>query len=89
MRLYTRKNAFITFSNSTKEDRLNILDSIIIEYKKRISELSTVITQEMGPLKLYLKAQVLLVRHFMQVRKILDRYNFQKKSILQLFKKSQ
>ncbi len=77
--VYSAKNAFITFSNSTKEDRLNILDSIIIEYKKRISELSTVITQEMGaPKTLSEKAQAPSgLGHFMQVRKILDRYNFQ------------
>ena len=75
------RKAFISYSNSSKEDRLSILDRIISSYKKRMGELSNAITIEMGaPKTLSEKAQVPSgLGHFMQAKKILENFSFEKK----------
>ena len=53
------KEAFIEFSFSTKEERVEILEKIIAEYEKRSEELAKTISKEMGaPLWLSNVAQV-------------------------------
>ena len=74
------RKAFITYSNSSKEDRLSILDRIISSYKNRMDELSNAITLEMGaPKTLSEKAQVPSgLGHFMKAKKILENFSFEK-----------
>ena len=74
------RNAFINYSKSSKEDRLNILERIISSYKKRMHDLSNAITIEMGaPKTLSEKAQVPSgLGHFMQAKKILENFSFEK-----------
>ena len=74
------RKAFISYSNSSKDDRLSILDRIISSYKKRMGELSNAITLEMGaPKTLSEKAQVPSgLGHFMQAKKILENFSFEK-----------
>ena len=42
------KAAFVDFSFSTKEERVQILENIITEYEKRSEELAETISKEMG-----------------------------------------
>lgn len=42
------RTAFDSFSQTTKEERIALLDRILVEYKKRYDEFATLITQEMG-----------------------------------------
>ena len=74
------RKAFISYSNSSKEDRISILDRIISSYKKRMDELSKAITIEMGaPKTLSEKAQVPSgLGHFMKAKKILENFSFEK-----------
>ena len=74
------RDAFINYSKSSKEDRLNILERIISSYKKRMHDLSNAITIEMGaPKTLSEKAQVPSgLGHFMQAKKILENFSFEK-----------
>ena len=53
------KEAFKTFGFSSKEERIELLESIISEYEKRSEELAKTISEEMGaPLWLSNVAQV-------------------------------
>ena len=74
------RNAFINYSKSSKEDRLNILERIISSYKKRMHDLSNAVTIEMGaPKTLSEKAQVPSgLGHFIQAKKILENFSFEK-----------
>ena len=74
------RKAFISYSNSSKEDRISILDRIISSYKKRMDDLSKAITIEMGaPKTLSEKAQVPSgLGHFMKAKKILENFSFEK-----------
>ena len=74
------RKAFISYSKSSKEDRISILDRIISSYKKRMDELSKAITIEMGaPKTLSEKAQVPSgLGHFMKAKKILENFSFEK-----------
>ena len=71
------RKAFISYSKSSKEDRISILDRIISSCKKRMDELSKAITIEMGaPKTLSEKAQVPSgLGHFMKAKKILEQFN--------------
>ena len=42
------KKAFITFSRTTREERISMFERIITEYRARRSELARVMTEEMG-----------------------------------------
>ena len=74
------RKAFISYSKSSKEERISILDRIISSYKKRMDELSKAITIEMGaPKTLSEKAQVPSgLGHFMKAKKILENFSFEK-----------
>ena len=74
------RKAFISYSKSSKEDRISILDRIISSYKKRMDDLSKAITIEMGaPKTLSEKAQVPSgLGHFMKAKKILENFSFEK-----------
>ncbi|SNZ06698.1 aldehyde dehydrogenase (NAD+) [Cohaesibacter gelatinilyticus] len=42
------KDAFPAFSRTTKQERVELLESIMVAYKKRYDEMASIITQEMG-----------------------------------------
>lgn len=73
------KKAFETFSQTSREERLAILDRIIAEYKKRMPEMAAVITLEMGaPAFLAQKAHAPSgIGHLMTARKILENFAFE------------
>ncbi len=73
------KDAFETFSQTTREERLAILDRIIEEYKKRMPEMADVITLEMGaPAFLANKAHAPSgIGHLMTARKVLETFPFE------------
>jgi aldehyde dehydrogenase (NAD+) len=73
------KAAFETFSLTTKEERLALLDKIIEVYGSRLDELATIISQEMGaPLWLAQIAQAPAgLGHLMTARKVLEDFSFE------------
>ena len=75
------KNAFKSFSLITKKQKIDIFNNIIDVYKKKLNELSSIITSEMGaPKTLAEKAQAPSgLGHFIQVRKIIEDFSFEKK----------
>jgi aldehyde dehydrogenase (NAD+) len=74
------KAAFETFSQTSKEERLALLDSIIAVYSNRLNDLAEIISQEMGaPLKLAQQAQALAgLGHLGTMRAVLADYEFEK-----------
>jgi aldehyde dehydrogenase (NAD+) len=74
------KEAFKAFSKFSKQEKIELLENIINVYKKRMPELASAITTEMGaPITLSTKAQVPSgLGHFIQAKKTLENYNFEK-----------
>ncbi len=72
------KAAFETFSLTSKEERLALLDRIIAVYSGRLDELSDIISQEMGaPLWLAQAAQAVAgLAHFSTARAVLADFEF-------------
>ncbi|HWM22932.1 MAG TPA: aldehyde dehydrogenase family protein [Ilumatobacteraceae bacterium] len=72
--------AFETFSLTSREDRLALLDRIIEVYKSRMAEMGDIISQEVGaPLWLARRAQAGAgIGHFMTARKVLAEFEFEK-----------
>lgn len=66
--------AFETYSTSSREDRLALLDRIIAAYALRMPELAAAITEEMGaPNALAINAQAAAgIGHFMTARAVLE-----------------
>src|SRR5690349_12120278 len=53
------KKAFVTWSQTSREERLDVLNRILAEYQKRFGDLATAVTEEMGaPSSLAQRAQV-------------------------------
>jgi len=53
------KAAFATWSQTSREERLDVLQRIVAEYQKRFGDLATAVTEEMGaPASLAQRAQV-------------------------------
>ena len=73
------KNAFVTFSFSHKEERLELLEKIMDVYKKRMSDLALAITNEMGaPKNLADAAQAPSgLGHLKKAYNTLKEYNFE------------
>jgi aldehyde dehydrogenase (NAD+) len=73
------RRAFESFSRTTKDERLALLQRILEAYNKRYAELVEVISREMGaPLGLSKAAQAATgVAHLMQTMKILKDFNFE------------
>ena len=42
------RKAFATWSQTSREERLDVLQRIIAEYQKRFGDLATAVTEEMG-----------------------------------------
>ncbi|MFB4298799.1 aldehyde dehydrogenase family protein [Actinomadura sp. NTSP31] len=74
------KQAFETFSLTTKQERLDLLDAIIAVYGRRMEELADVISQEMGaPLSLARAAQAAAgFGHLATARAVLADFEFER-----------
>lgn len=73
------KNSFESWSQSTREERLELLDRIIALYAERMEEMAQVISNEMGaPMSLARSAQAPIgMVHFKTARKALADYPFE------------
>ena len=73
------KQAFITFGESTKDERVAILESIIKQYDARQEELAKTISEEMGaPIWLSNVAQVTSgLSHFKDTLAVLKDFKFE------------
>lgn len=73
------KNAFTTYSQTTREERIELLEKIIAAYSARMGEVATAISQEMGaPLKLAQAAQAPSgLGHFMSTLNVLKTFEFE------------
>ncbi|NYT64699.1 aldehyde dehydrogenase family protein [Alcaligenaceae bacterium] len=71
-------NAFTQFSQSHRNDRVELLENLIAVYTRRSDEMALAITQEMGaPMTLSKQAQAKAgLRHLTQTLKVLRDYNF-------------
>jgi aldehyde dehydrogenase (NAD+) len=72
--------AFETFSRTTRDERLALLDRIIEVYTSRVAEMGAVISQEMGaPLRMAQRAQAGAgIAHFATARRVLSEFEFEK-----------
>ncbi len=73
------RKAFETFSRTSREDRLALLEKILAIYKERAGELAAAISQEMGaPVKLANAAQAPSgIGHFMSTIKAMKNFEFE------------
>jgi aldehyde dehydrogenase (NAD+) len=74
------RKAFETYSLTTRDERLALLDSIIAVYTGRLEELAGIISQEMGaPLSLARAAQAVAgLAHIMTARAVLADFEFER-----------
>ncbi|SDE24598.1 aldehyde dehydrogenase family protein [Kordiimonas lacus] len=72
------REAFESFAFTSREERLELLNAIIAEYKKRMAEMAEVITLEMGaPKTLAERAHAPSgLGHLMTAAKVLENYEF-------------
>jgi aldehyde dehydrogenase (NAD+) len=72
------KRAFETYSQTSREERLALLDKVIETYKKHMGEMAKLISQEMGaPMSLANAAQAPAgLGHLMVARNVLANYQF-------------
>jgi len=72
------REAFETFAFTSREERLEILNAIIAEYKKRMADMAEVITLEMGaPKTLAERAHAPSgLGHLMTAARVLENYEF-------------
>jgi len=73
------RRAFETYSQTTREQRLDLLKAIAASYQKRYAELAKTISQEMGaPFWLSNAAQAATgIGHVMEMIKVLESYEFE------------
>src|SRR6201996_704023 len=73
------RRAFETFSQTTREERVALLEKIIAVYQKRYADIVKAISMEMGaPLSLSQNAQAAIgIGHLSQALKILKEYEFE------------
>ncbi|MFC4402932.1 aldehyde dehydrogenase family protein [Gracilibacillus xinjiangensis] len=72
------KEAFPSFSQTTKEERVQLLDNIVSEYEKRKDDLIKIITEELGsPLSFSEEVQYEMgLNHFKATAKVLRDFEF-------------
>ncbi len=72
------RNAFETFAWTSREDRLALLERIVVEFGKRVGDMAEAITEEMGaPAWLSQGTQSPIgINHFKSAIKVLDSYEF-------------
>ena len=75
------RKAFDSYSTTTREERIALLERVIAEYKKRIPDIAAVISQEMGaPKMLASRAQAPSgLGHFMMTLEALKKFEFEEK----------
>src|SRR5690606_33741482 len=73
------RRAFRTWSRSSREERLSLLEGIIAEFQKRVPELGAAITEEMGaPKWLADGTQAAIgVNHFKKALEVLRGFRFE------------
>lgn len=73
------RNAFVSYSETSREERLRLLLRIIEAYKARSEELAQTITAEMGaPITLSRKAQVPAgLAHLIEAARVLETFDFE------------
>ncbi len=73
------RRAFATWSQTSREERLGVLQAMLLEYRKRASDLAEAITEEMGaPASLAAGPQVEVgVGHLMTAIDVLRTYEFE------------
>ncbi len=73
------RRAFESFSQTSREERVALLERIVAEYKKRYEDMAAAITEEMGaPASLAQQAQAAIgMVHFQTAAGILKGYEFQ------------
>ncbi len=73
------KDAFDGYSQTTKQERIELLEAIIAKYSERMGEVAAVISEEMGaPVNLAGKAQAPAgVGHFMTTLNVLKNFEFE------------
>ena len=73
------KAAFVTFSQTTAEERIAILERIVAAYTAKAADLASAVTSEMGaPAWLARDAQVPLgLAHFTEAIKVLKTFKFE------------
>jgi len=73
------KAAFPSFSRTTRDERVALLEAILAAYKKRYDDIAKAISMEMGaPITLATKAQAATgVGHLMQMIKVLKAFEFE------------
>nr|WP_295112061.1 aldehyde dehydrogenase family protein [uncultured Caulobacter sp.] len=73
------RKAFATFSQTSREERIDILERIIAEYQKRFEDMAKAITEEMGaPAWLAQRAQAAMgVAHVQTAAAVLKGYKFE------------
>src|SRR5688572_12733970 len=83
------KAAFPAYSESTREQRLELLQAIAVEYQKRYAEIAEAITEEMGaPSTLAQRAQAAVgIGHLQAAIEVLKEYEFEEKRGNTLIKK--
>ncbi|WP_026607654.1 aldehyde dehydrogenase family protein [Methylocapsa acidiphila] len=73
------RRAFKTFSRSSRDERISLLDRVVAEFERRASDLAEAMTEEMGaPAWLARQAQFGAgLAHLKIAREILQRYSFE------------
>jgi aldehyde dehydrogenase (NAD+) len=73
------RKAFATYSQTTREERIALLEKIIAEYQKRYADMAAAITEEMGaPAALAQKAQAAMgIGHLQTALGVLKNYHFE------------
>lgn len=84
-------DAFQTFSQSSKEERIDLLKKVIAEYKNRMQDFVDTISEEMGaPLWLSGAAQATTgLRNFQDTLEALEAYEFEKLKVHTSLERSQ
>jgi aldehyde dehydrogenase (NAD+) len=73
------RKAFATYSQTSREERIALLEKIIAEYQKRYADMAAAITEEMGaPAVLSQKAQAAMgIGHLQTALGVLKNYHFE------------
>ena len=73
------RKAFATWSQTSREERLEVLGRILAEYQKRFGDLATAVTEEMGaPASLAQRAQVPIgMGHLATAAEVLKNFKFE------------
>jgi aldehyde dehydrogenase (NAD+) len=73
------RKAFTTYSQTSREERIALLEKIIAEYQKRYADMAAAITEEMGaPAVLSQKAQAAMgIGHLQTALGVLKNYHFE------------